>query len=125
MRSAFDLFSTYHVDRLSPEAKHILAGLPDNVLELAFDTWEAAAAELMVSLNYEAMTVDERLEVFWERVAVRAREQLARNVPALGVLSDNDLDVVISAAGNSETVNNWATSRKIVRELQKIPGRDR
>ena len=114
MRSALDLFATYHVDRLSPEAMHILAGLPDNVLELAFDTWEAAAAELMVSLNYEAMTVDERIEVFWERVAVRACEQLARNVPALGVLSDNDLDVVISAAGNGETVKNWAASRKIV-----------
>ena len=98
MRSAFDMFIPHYADQLSPEAKHILAGLPDNVLQLAHDTWEAAHDELKVSLKYEAMTPEERVQIYWERVAARACEQLARNVPALGVLSDNDLDVVISAA---------------------------
>jgi hypothetical protein len=98
--SALDMFTPRYAGQLSPKAKHILAGLPANVVQLAsFDAHKAADDK--ISKLCESPADDESLSgpiAYWNRVRAQARKQLARDVPALNALSDKDLDVVIMVA---------------------------
>ena len=114
--SALDMYPQKYADKLPPDAKGILATLSDDVAQLAYDVWNAALEELS-SKPYQAPTkaptkaptIDEfhaAIRGFLahiERVNVRAGKQLARVVPALGVLSDKDLGVV-SSVGREATI---------------------
>ena len=97
--SALAMFTPRYAEELPPDEKRILATLFDDVARLACDAFIAADDEEMLKPNQPPADAEFRspawpVLVYWERVNTRASKKLARAVPALGVLSDKDLDVV-------------------------------
>jgi hypothetical protein len=97
MRSTLDVYAQQYADQLTPETKQILVRLADHVLKLVHRAYEADFKVMDNVMRERA----ERREPTPDPLQLLPRDpssfraRMRGNEPALGTLSDEELDVAI------------------------------